>query len=110
MPAEAKCKLTEQYPSLGEIVNKKILDPLFGRTVPATNVDTRAIISYFKEILNATHFGVLYVNDQFGTSFARSIQDEAGQAKSSLSVTLLALPVDASEDEAAISLKLLNET
>eukprot|EP00957_Ditylum_brightwellii_P080479 6121425-Ditylum_brightwellii.AAC.1 len=84
--------------------------PFFGRTIPATNADAVAVVSYFREVLNATHLGILHVNDVFGTSFARSIQNEARRGNSSISVTLVALPVDASDDEAVVSLELLNET
>jgi len=84
--------------------------PLFGRTIPSTTADAVAVVSYFREVLNATHVGVLYANDVFGTSFARSIQTEAGRGNSSISVTLVALPVDASANEAMASLQQLNVT
>mmetsp|Transcript_52777 Transcript_52777/g.78650 ORF Transcript_52777/g.78650 Transcript_52777/m.78650 type:complete len:983 (+) Transcript_52777:73-3021(+) len=82
--------------------------PLFGRTIPSVEVDATMVVSFFKEELNATHLGVLYVNDPYGISYANSIRKAAGNG--GITVKQIALLENASREDATSSLMKLKQT
>jgi len=82
--------------------------PLFGRTIPSVEVDATMVVSFFKEELNATHLGVLYVNDPYGISYANSIRKAAGNG--GITVKQIALLENASREDATSSLMKLEQT
>uniref|UniRef100_A0A6V2IWS9 G-protein coupled receptors family 3 profile domain-containing protein n=1 Tax=Ditylum brightwellii TaxID=49249 RepID=A0A6V2IWS9_9STRA len=102
--------VTVSHASTSDDFSSKLEFPLLARTIPSAGVDAEAVVSYFREVLNATHLGVLYVNDPFGTSYARVIQTQAESGNYSIVVRSVALQTDASQDEAILSLKMLNQT
>ena len=57
--------------------NAKDLYPLFGRTIPSDDAIGVPIMDYFQSQLNIEHLAVLYVNDPYGTAFARSLHENA---------------------------------
>lgn len=60
-------------------LDSKASSPFFARTVPNNQGDAKATILYFQS-LGVTHMGVIYIRDEFGTSFHSQILQEANMA------------------------------
>ena len=64
------------YSSTSSTLNNRDMYPLFGRTIPSTDGDARALIEYYQN-LGVTHLGVLYVSDDYGTAYRLSLEKAA---------------------------------
>jgi hypothetical protein len=64
--------------STSAALDNKVSSPFFARTVPTNRGDAKATILYLKS-LNVTHFGILYIRDEFGTSFNSQLLQEASK-------------------------------
>ena len=49
---------------------------MFGRTIPSTDGDAEALIDYYRD-LGLERFGILYVQDEYGISYRRSMERAA---------------------------------
>lgn len=67
------------YHSSGTDFDNKEQYPLFGRTVPSSGADARAVVDYLKT-LGVQYLGVIFVTDAFGSAYQKSLQDAAGEA------------------------------
>mmetsp|Transcript_35922 Transcript_35922/g.66177 ORF Transcript_35922/g.66177 Transcript_35922/m.66177 type:complete len:1120 (-) Transcript_35922:228-3587(-) len=67
------------YHSSGTDFDNKEQYPYFGRTVPSSGADARAVVDYLKT-LGVTYLGVIFVTDAFGSAYQKSLQDAAGEA------------------------------
>eukprot|EP00957_Ditylum_brightwellii_P045516 3450600-Ditylum_brightwellii.AAC.1 len=50
---------------------------LFSRVIPSDAGTARAAVAYFRNRLDASFLGVLYVNDSYGSAFHQAIQEAA---------------------------------
>lgn len=65
------------FASTSTVFNNKDQFPLFGRLVPSAYGDANAAISYLFRRLGVTHLGVLFVRDEYGSTYAQMLQDAA---------------------------------
>jgi 7 transmembrane sweet-taste receptor of 3 GCPR/Receptor family ligand binding region len=65
--------------STASYLDQKDVYPLFSRTVPTNRGDAQAMAVYFSEYLNASHVGVLFINDVYGNSFHSDLVMELKQ-------------------------------
>uniref|UniRef100_A0A7S4K0L5 G-protein coupled receptors family 3 profile domain-containing protein n=1 Tax=Odontella aurita TaxID=265563 RepID=A0A7S4K0L5_9STRA len=65
------------YASTSTVFNNKDQFPLFGRLIPSAYGDANAAVSYLSQRLGVTHLGVLFVRDQYGSTYAQMLQDAA---------------------------------
>eukprot|EP00544_Gedaniella_sp_CCMP2646_P004871 CAMPEP_0202485260 /NCGR_PEP_ID=MMETSP1361-20130828/4139_1 /ASSEMBLY_ACC=CAM_ASM_000849 /TAXON_ID=210615 /ORGANISM="Staurosira complex sp., Strain CCMP2646" /LENGTH=1067 /DNA_ID=CAMNT_0049114115 /DNA_START=47 /DNA_END=3250 /DNA_ORIENTATION=+ len=54
--------------------------PYFGRTVPSTLGEARVAVRYFKD-LGASHVGILFVTDAYGSALQKAFQDAAAEVE-----------------------------
>lgn len=52
--------------------------PLFGRTIPSTIGEAQVAVKYFKD-LGASHVGILFVTDAYGSALQKAFQDAAAE-------------------------------
>jgi hypothetical protein len=62
--------------STSRILNDKLRFPTFVRTITSNANDAKACAHYLKS-LGVTHFGIIYVQDGFGTNYAFTLSEEA---------------------------------
>lgn len=62
--------------STAAYLDNKGTHPLFGRTVPTNKGDSKAMTAYFKNHLEASHVGILYIGDDYGTNFHADLVKE----------------------------------
>ena len=53
--------------------------PLFGRTTLSSSGEAAVALEYFKQ-LGATHVGIIFVTDSFGSALQKAFQDAAAEA------------------------------
>jgi Receptor family ligand binding region len=58
--------------STATVLDDKNLFPYFGRMIPTNAGDATAMAIYFKSI-GVSHFGCLFIRDDFGTSFSKDV-------------------------------------
>ena len=61
------------YRSTSTVLNDRETYAMFGRTIPSTDGDARALIDYYRD-LGVSHFGILYVQDEYGLSYRQSLE------------------------------------
>ena len=71
--------------------------PLFGRTIPSTIGEAQVAIEYF-QVLGASHVGILFVTDAYGSALQKAFQDAASEA----GITTASVAFSASADRADI--------
>ncbi len=54
--------------------------PYFGRTVPSTLGEARVAVKYFQD-LGASHVGILFVTDAYGSALQKAFQDAAAEVE-----------------------------
>jgi ABC-type branched-subunit amino acid transport system substrate-binding protein len=59
--------------STSSVMDNKDQSPTFMRTVPTNAVDAEAAVLYFRDHLQISHFGVLFVRDAYGSQFASDL-------------------------------------
>lgn len=65
------------YASTSSDFDVKEQYPFFGRTIMSSVGEAQITIDYFSTILKATHIGVLFVTDSFGSALQKAFQDAA---------------------------------
>ena len=87
------------------------LYPLFGRTIPADDGIARPIIQHFHKILGINHVGVLYVNDPYGTAFARGLHEAAAIDAPTMSIKSVEIaPIESSDESVKRAVQELKAT
>jgi len=69
--------------------------PLFGRTIPSTIGEAQVAVKYFQD-LGASHVGILFVTDAYGSALQKAFQDAA--ADSEITTASVAFSYSASPD------------
>jgi len=82
--------------------------PFFSRLVPSDAGVADAMVKYFAESIKISHICIVYVNDSYGISYAKAIQN-AGY-KYSLQTQAFALPYDPDENNVLQLIKSLKRT
>jgi len=87
------------FPQLSAFSTSTDLDnhyqhPLFGRTIPADSGIAVPIIKHL-QALGVRYLGVVYVNDPYGTAYARGLQDAALEYAPEMTLKLIDCPVNA---------------
>jgi hypothetical protein len=57
-------------------LDNKGTHPLFSRTVPTNKGDAQAMTAYYGRYLRASHVGILYIGDDYGTNFHADLVKE----------------------------------
>ncbi|CAB9525833.1 acid type B receptor subunit 2 [Seminavis robusta] len=92
-------------PLLSSNADAPQLFPLFGRTIPSDDAIAVPIMEHFQSVLNIQHLAVLYVNDAYGTAFARGLHEAAAPGISIKSVEIAPGSVQANVERAVRELK-----
>ena len=91
--------------STSSALDNKASSPFFARTVPTNQGDAKATILYLQS-LGVTHMGVIYIRDEFGTSFNSQILEEANK----VGMQVLSTSFDADRKSIVTGIKLLQES
>uniref|UniRef100_A0A7S4K3F0 G-protein coupled receptors family 3 profile domain-containing protein n=1 Tax=Odontella aurita TaxID=265563 RepID=A0A7S4K3F0_9STRA len=72
--------------------------PYFGRIIPSVAADAAVVVDYLDNVVDehVTHFGVLHIKDEYGTSYAQAVERAARAA--GMSVTVVSLPLRRDKD------------
>jgi hypothetical protein len=96
------------FASASTILDNKGTYPLFGRTVSSNKGKAIVAVDYLQNALNITHFGILYVRDEYGTSYRRALQVEASRRQ--IKSVAYAIPPSFMGEGMGAALKLLKES
>ena len=81
------------YASTSSTLNNRDTYAMFGRTVPSNDGDAQALVEYYRN-LGVSHFGVVYIQDEYGTAYRHSLERAA--LKYGMQVSTAAIKVDQS--------------
>eukprot|EP00567_Pseudictyota_dubia_P003457 CAMPEP_0197438754 /NCGR_PEP_ID=MMETSP1175-20131217/5665_1 /TAXON_ID=1003142 /ORGANISM="Triceratium dubium, Strain CCMP147" /LENGTH=980 /DNA_ID=CAMNT_0042968549 /DNA_START=108 /DNA_END=3050 /DNA_ORIENTATION=- len=99
------------FASTSVVFDNKDQFPLFGRLIPSAYGDANAAVSYLSQRLGVTHLGVLFVRDEYGSTYAQMLQDAAKESSSSLQIgTLSSFAFDNSECEISAAVRQLADS
>ena len=86
-------------------LDNKASSPFFARTVPTNQDDAKATVLYFHS-LGVTHMGVIYIRDEFGTSFNSQILEEANK----IGIQVVSTSFDADQNTIVSGIRQLQES
>ena len=96
--------------STGTALEDTELYPLFGRTIPADDATAVAMISYLSEVLEVRYVGILYVNDNYGSSFFAALQTAIQQHAPDMVTVSAEVPVNASNEDVSRAIAMLKNS
>lgn len=83
--------------------------PLFGRTVTSSTGEAKVALDYFNSI-GASHVGVLFVTDAYGSALQKAFQDAANDAGMITDSVAFSFSADLNGDEIENAIEHLRET
>ena len=98
---------TYELPQLSSSSTSRALDsgelyPFFGRTIPTNEADAKALCIFFQS-LGVTHFGVIYIDDDYGVYFVSDIENEA----KARNMMVIAAPIQNNADSIRVAVDML---
>lgn len=87
--------------STSAALDNKVQYPFFARTTTSSHASANVAVDYLADVLGLTHFGILYVRDVAGQSFADALKVAAAKKNPSLEVvsSSIAYKEDYTKDE-----------
>ena len=83
--------------------------PLFGRTIPSAIGEAQVAVNYFRD-LGASHVGILFVTDTYGSALQKAFQDAAAEAGITTASVAFSYSASADGDEIPHAVAELAET
>lgn len=101
---------TYELPQLSSSSTSRALDsgelyPFFGRTIPTNAADAKVLCIFFQS-LGVTHFGVIYIQDEYGVYFVSDIENEA----KARNMVVLATPIQNNADRIRAAVDILTRS
>jgi len=98
------------YISTSSTLDKKSLFPLFSRVIPSDSSTSIPLIKYLNERLNVEHIAIIYVNDDYGTTYMNGIEEAIVIHAPYMKIYPVSIPIDVNPEIYRQAISSLKET